>query len=138
MPTAPPTSTWLRTVLRPRGRLFVLYFSDRQPGRDGKSHKLTRQTQPITPPPGQTLDPPPPPVRATAARRRHLSTAALVAIAALVIAVHLRLGEALLASSLRAGWVVGGILVVVVVKVLIVGRYALHRRRPSQGNENRR
>jgi hypothetical protein len=109
--------------------------------RIGRRDQLTvtwQKTQPTTPPPGQTNDPPPAPEQKAAAHRRHLGTAALAAVAALVIAVHLGLAEALLANFQRAGWVFGGVLVLVVVKVLIVGRFALHRRRPSQGNGNRR
>ncbi|MFE9646383.1 DUF2218 domain-containing protein [Streptomyces sp. NPDC006365] len=58
-------------------------------------------------------------------RRRHLGVVGLVAVVALVLAVHLGLGGAVLANWQWTGWAVGGVLAVVLVKVAVLGGFAV-------------
>lgn len=60
--------------------------------------------------------------------RRHLKGAGLVTAVALVLAVHLGFGGAVLANWQWTGWAVGGVLAVVLVKVVVLGRLAVHHR----------
>ncbi|WP_063786045.1 DUF2218 domain-containing protein [Streptomyces sp. MMG1533] len=68
-----------------------------------------------------------------APRRVHLKVTGLAAAVALALAVHLGLGSALLANWQWTGWAAVGVLAVVLVKVALVGGFALRRGRASKG-----
>jgi hypothetical protein len=54
-------------------------------------------------------------------------------IVALVLAVHLGLGDAVLANWQWTGWTVCGVLAVVLVKVALLGGFAVRRGRATKG-----
>ena len=60
------------------------------------------------------------------------SAVALVAVGVLIVAAHLGLGAAAVASPVRTGWALDAVLALVVVTLvapIIVGRRTIHRRR---------
>ncbi|MGW3628330.1 DUF2218 domain-containing protein [Streptomyces sp. NPDC000880] len=65
-------------------------------------------------------------------RRRYPRVMGLVAAIAFVLAVHLGLGGVVLANWQRTGWAVGGVLVVVLVKVAVLGGFAIRRGRATK------
>ncbi|RZB14304.1 DUF2218 domain-containing protein [Streptomyces sp. F001] len=65
-------------------------------------------------------------------RRSHLKVTALVAVVVLVLAVHLGLGGVLLSNWRWTGWAAGGILAVVLLKVALLGGFAIRRGRASR------
>ncbi|MGW0840962.1 DUF2218 domain-containing protein [Streptomyces sp. NPDC002787] len=65
-------------------------------------------------------------------RRKYRRAAALAAVIALVLAVHLGLGGMLLANWRWTGWAVGGVLAVVLVKIAVLGGFAFGRNRASK------
>lgn len=67
------------------------------------------------------------PPRRAVPDRGHLRTIGLTAVAALVIAVHLGLGGALLARSRWMGWAAAIVLLLVLVKLFALGYVAVHR-----------
>ncbi|WP_409474545.1 DUF2218 domain-containing protein [Streptomyces sp. HC307] len=69
------------------------------------------------------------PGEGAAPRKRHLKATGLGVAAVLILAVHLGLGGAVLSNWRWTGWAVGGVLVVVVVKVVVLGGFAVHRGR---------
>jgi hypothetical protein len=62
-------------------------------------------------------------------RRARLSAAAFAAVLLLVLALHLGFGAVLLENWQWTGWAVGGVLVVVLVKVVVLGGFAFWRGR---------
>ncbi|MFF3412460.1 DUF2218 domain-containing protein [Streptomyces sp. NPDC002742] len=77
-----------------------------------------------------------PSARETVPRRGHFKTVGVVVVVALVLAVHLGLGGVLLSDRRWTGWAVGGLLAVVLVKVALVGGFAV-RRMPRRYGKNR-
>ncbi|MGW7611434.1 DUF2218 domain-containing protein [Streptomyces sp. NPDC054766] len=69
-------------------------------------------------------------------RRGHFRAMGLVAVVVLVLVVHLGLGGVLLSNRRWTGWAVGGLLAVVLVKVALVGGFAV-RRMPRRYDKNR-
>ncbi|MEV8034541.1 DUF2218 domain-containing protein [Streptomyces sp. NPDC086182] len=69
-------------------------------------------------------------------KRGHFKTVGVVVVVALVLAVHLGLGGVLLSNRRWTGWAVGGLLAVVLVKVALVGGFAV-RRMPRRYGKNR-
>ncbi|WP_063824468.1 DUF2218 domain-containing protein [Streptomyces sp. CdTB01] len=65
-------------------------------------------------------------------RRRHLKAIGLAAVVALVLLVHLGLGGAVLANWRWTGWTVGAVLAVVLVKVVLLGGFAVRRGRATK------
>lgn len=76
------------------------------------------------------------PVHRAAAHPRPLKTIGLTLAIALAVAIHLGLGGALLADYRWTGWaadiVLAAVLILVVVKTAVVGRYAIRRTRASK------
>lgn len=66
-------------------------------------------------------------------RRGHLKVAGLVAVVVIVLAVHLGLGSVLVSNWRWTGWAAGGLLAVVLVKIVLLGGFALRRGRASKG-----
>jgi hypothetical protein len=71
-----------------------------------------------------------------AAHRGRLGTVAVAATGALVVAVHLGLGGAFVAHSRWTGQAADIVLVLVVVKVLVIGRFAVRRGKTSKTPRN--
>lgn len=73
-----------------------------------------------------------PPEAGTAVRRsrRPLPALALVAAVALVLALHLGIGGAVLSNWRWTGWAAVGVLALVLLKVVVLGGFAVHRLRP--------
>ncbi|WP_373312076.1 DUF2218 domain-containing protein [Streptomyces aurantiogriseus] len=66
-------------------------------------------------------------------RRGHLKVVGVVAVVAVVLAVHLGLGGVLLSNGRWTGWAAGGLLAVVLLKVALLGGIAIRRGRASKG-----
>ncbi|MFF7550850.1 DUF2218 domain-containing protein [Streptomyces canus] len=66
-------------------------------------------------------------------RRSHLKVVGVVAVVAIVLAAHLGLGDVLLSNLRWTGWAVGCLLAVVLLKVALLGRFAIRRGRASKG-----
>ncbi|MFC5803075.1 DUF2218 domain-containing protein [Streptomyces formicae] len=77
----------------------------------------------------EAVVPPGAPEAGTVRPRRHLGVAAVVAVVALALVVHLGLGGAILANLRWTGWAVGGVVAMVLVKAIVLGGFAVHRRR---------
>lgn len=67
-----------------------------------------------------------------APRRRHLRVMGLVAVIALVLAVHLGLGSVVLANWQWTGWAIGVVLAVVLLKAALLGGFAMRRGRATK------
>ncbi|MFC4506221.1 MULTISPECIES: hypothetical protein [Streptomyces] len=65
-------------------------------------------------------------------RRGHLKAMGLVAVVVLVLAVHLGLGGVLLSNWRWTGWAVGGLLAVVLLKIALLGGFAIRSGRASR------
>jgi hypothetical protein len=100
-------------------------------GRDGLKVDW-QETEAHTPPPGGTTDTAPAPQREAVTHRRLLERIGLAAVGALAVAVHLGLGGALLAQARWAGGAADLVVVLVVVKVLVAGRFAIRRSKASK------
>jgi hypothetical protein len=107
-------------------------------GRRDQLKVTWQQAAPATTPSGEATSTAPTPTSAATAHRRRLSTIGLVAVGALAVAVHLGLGAAALAHSWWTGPVADLILVLIAVKLLVAGRYAVHRNRASKAARGRR
>ena len=66
-------------------------------------------------------------------RRSHLKVVGVVAVVAIVLAVHLGLGSVLLSNWRWTGWAAGGLLAAVMLKVGLLGGFAIRRGRASKG-----
>jgi hypothetical protein len=85
--------------------------------------------------PGETIIATPVPERGAMQRRRNVRRIGLIVAGALVIAVHLGLGGALLADWRWTGWAAGVVLAVVLAKVIVLtglGRLAIRRGKVSK------
>lgn len=100
----------------------------------GRRDRLTvtwqRRTTPPGPP-GEDARPASAPEPGTAKRPGHGRTTGLIAVGAVVVAVHLGLGEAALASSTWTGWAVNAVVAIILLKVVfmavhvVLGRFAI-------------
>jgi hypothetical protein len=77
-----------------------------------------------------------PPAGETGPRRGRFRAMGLGGVVVLVLAVHLGLGGVLLSSWRWTGWAVGGLLAAVLVKVALMGWFAI-RRSPRRYDRNR-
>lgn len=66
-------------------------------------------------------------------RRSHLRVVGVAAAIAIVLAVHLGLGSVLLSNWRWTGWAAGGLLAIVLLKVGLLGGFAIRRGRASKG-----
>ncbi|MEU0946879.1 DUF2218 domain-containing protein [Streptomyces canus] len=66
-------------------------------------------------------------------RRSHLKVVGVVAVVAMVLAVHLGLGSVLLSNWRWTGWAAGSLLAVVLLKVALLGGFVIRRGQASKG-----
>ncbi|WP_128382450.1 DUF2218 domain-containing protein [Streptomyces cavernae] len=64
--------------------------------------------------------------------RKQLRVVGLVGVIAVVLAVHLGLAGAVVANWQWTGWAVAGVLMVILVKATVLGRYAIRRARATK------
>ncbi|MFI6850868.1 DUF2218 domain-containing protein [Streptomyces sp. NPDC050416] len=68
------------------------------------------------------------------ARGSRLKVVGIAAVIAIVLAVHLGLGDVLLSNWRWTGWAAGGLLALVLVKAALLGGFAVRRGRASKGH----
>lgn len=100
--------------------------------RDGLQVNWQATASPALSPAAAVLDAQVPPADA-GPRGGHLKVVGVVAVVAIVLAVHLGLGSVLLSNWRWTGWAAGGLLAVVVLKVALLGGFAIRRGRASKG-----
>ncbi|GAB2883643.1 hypothetical protein GCM10027074_60330 [Streptomyces deserti] len=98
--------------------------------RDGLQVRWQRPESPAVP--AEAVDTAGVPGRGAVPRRRHLRVTGIVALVALVLAVHLGWGGVVLANWQWIGWAVGGVLAVVLGKAALLGGFALRRGRATK------
>lgn len=106
--------------------------------RFGRRDGLRVNWQPAEPPAeapraAAPLGPETAPERGAVALRGSLKVTGLVAVVALVLAVHVGLGGVLLSNWRWTGWAVGALLAAVVLKVALLGGFAIRHGRASKG-----
>jgi len=103
-------------------------------GRRDELRVTWQQVEAPTNLPGKAVSGVPAPERGTGTEKRGWRgrTTVLTAVVALVLAVHLGLGGVLVANWQWTGWAAGGVLAVVLVKVVVLGGFAVQRGRASK------